>query len=341
MTIKKIRQSMAALMVAATCSSMTTTMAMANTEVNVGAIRLVSHSPTFIAYERGYFEEEGLDIDLAFFEAANALSVAVAGGDIGYGVTSITGSLFNLAQRGVVKVVAGALAEDPQVPGAVILASRQAYEEGLTEPAMIAGHSFGATTAGSSFHYMLSQIAQQEGFDLDSVQLRPMQKVGAIVGAVSSGQIDAWVVQPSIANRLLREDSAVKIGDYNAYDSDYQVTAVFTSTETAEEERAQTEAFLRALSRGVSDFNAAFVDRTASEEEVDELINIVHGYVSNSLPVEEFAPSLTEDSMRVNEGLSLSLESVQRQLEFLQDNGLISKDITVEMLVDDSYVDIH
>lgn len=340
MTIKKIRPSMTALLMAAASTAFSTT-TVANTDVNVGAIRLVSHSPTFIAYERGYFEDEGLDVELEFFEAANALSVAVAGGDIGYGVTSVTGSLFNLAQRGVVKVIAGALSEDQDVPGAVILASQRAYDNGLTEPSMIANHSFGATTAGSSFHYMLSQIAQQENFELDSVQLRPMQKVGAIIGAISSGQIDSWVVQPSIANRLLETGSAVKIGDYNAYDPDYQVTAVFTSTVTAEEERAQTEAFLRALSRGVSDFNAAFVDDTASQEEIDELIDIVHGYVSTSLPVEEFAPSLTEDAMRVNEGLSLSMASVQRQLEFLQENELISPDITVDMLIDDSYVEIH
>lgn len=310
----------------------------ADTEINVGALRLASQAPTFIAFEKGYFAEEGLDVDLKFFEAANALSVAVAGGDVSYGTTSITGSLFNLAERGVVKVIAGALSEDPDIPGAVILASKKAHEAGLTDPAAIGGHSFGATTAGSSFHYMLAEIAAKDGFALDSVQLKPLQKIGAIVGALSTGQIDAWVIQPSIAGKLLSDGSAVKIGDYNAYDPDYQVTAVFTSTAIAEGERAQTEAFLRALSRGVTDYNAAFVDKTAPEAEVGALVDMVHKYVSTDMPVAEFAPSLTEDSMRVNEGLALSTTSVAKQLKFLQDNQLVSDAITVEMLVDPSYV---
>lgn len=313
--------------------------ALAQTEINVGTLRLASHAPTFIAYEKGYFEEEGLDVDLKFFEAANALSVGVAGGDVHYGTTSITGSLFNLAERGAVKVIAGALSEDANVPGAVILASKKAHDAGLTEPSQIAGHSFGATTAGSSFHYMLSQIAAKENFELDSVQLKPLQKIGAVIGALSTGQIDAWVMQPSVANKLLADGGAVKIGDYNAYDPDYQVTAVFTSAKVATDERDTTEAFLRALSRGVTDYNAAFVDKTAPAAEVDALVGMVHKYVSADMPVAEFAPSLTEDSMRVNEGLALSVTSVGRQLDFLQDNGLVPESITVEMLVDTSYVE--
>lgn len=313
--------------------------ALSETEINVGALRLASQAPTFIAYEKGYFQEEGLDVDLKFFEAANALSVGVAGGDVHYGITSITGSLFNLAERGVVKVIAGSLSEASDVPGAVILASKKAYEAGLTEPSKIAGHSFGATTAGSSFHYMLSQIAAKDGFALDSVQLRPLQKIGAIVGALSTGQIDAWVMQPSVANKILADGGAVRIGDYNAYDPDYQVTAVFTSTKVADEERETTEAFLRALSRGAADYNAAFVDRAAPAGEVDALVGMVHKYVSTDLPVAEFAPSLISDSMRVNEGLALSVTSVGKQLDFLQDNGLVPDSITVEMLVDTSYVE--
>ncbi|MCA2013801.1 ABC transporter substrate-binding protein [Cereibacter sphaeroides] len=311
------------------------------TEITLGALRLTSHSPTYIALERGYFAEEGLEVELAFFESSAAMAVGVAGGDLDYGVTSITGGLMNLAQRGVVKVIGGALAEDPAVEGAVILASNAAYDAGLTEPSMLPGHSFGVTTAGSSFHYMLSRIAEGEGFEIGDVTMRPLQQVGAIVGAITSGQIDAWAIQPSIANRLVNEGAAHRIGAISDYDPSYQVTAIFTSTEIASEEREQTEAFLRALSRGVADYNAAFVDKTASQEDVDALIDIVHGYVNSDTPRETFARSLTEGSMRINEGLSLSTTSVQAQLDWMQAEELVSSDITLDMLVDPSYVETH
>lgn len=308
-------------------------------EITLGALRLTSHSPTYIALERGYFEQEGLQVSLSFFESSAAMAVGVAGGDLDYGVTSISGGLMNLAQKGAIKVIGGALAEDTAVEGAYILASNAAYDAGLTEPSMLAGKTFGVTTAGSSFHYMLSRIAAKEGFDISEVQMKPLQKVGAIIGALTSGQVDGWVIQPSIGKRLVTEGAAHKIGDFAAYDPTYQVTAIFTSTATASDKRDQTKAFLRALSRGVADYNAAFVDKTATDDEVAQLVDIVHKYVSVDTPTETFKLDLTEGSMRINEGLALSVSSVQAQLDWMQAEGLVGDDITVDMLVDASYVE--
>lgn len=313
--------------------------AVAAQDITLGALRLTSHSPTYIALERGYFADEGLEVELSFFESSAAMAVGVAGGDLDYGVTSITGGLLNLAQKGAVKVIGGALAEDPAVQGAMILASNAAFDAGLTTPSGIAGHSFGTTTAGSSFHYMLSQIAAKEGFDIGEVQMKPLQKVGAIIGAITSGQVDAWVIQPSIGRKLVDQGAAHEIGKFSDYDPDYQVTAVFTSTEIAENERAQTEAFLRALSHGVADYNAAFVDKTATREEADALIDIVHKYVSADVERDTFASDLINGSMRINEGLALSADSIEAQVEWMKSEGLVSDDIETGMLVDPSYVE--
>ncbi|WP_353474902.1 ABC transporter substrate-binding protein [Salipiger sp. H15] len=332
------RRGALALLLAGTTLGATTGFAAAE-GITLGALRLTSHSPTYIALERGYFADEGLEVELAFFESSAAMAVGVAGGDLDYGVTSITGGLINLGQKGAVKVIAGALAEDANVDGAVVLASNAAYDAGLTEPSKLAGKSFGITTAGSSFHYMLSRIAEKEGFAVSDVSMKPLQKVGAIVGALSTGQVDAWVIQPSIGKRLVAEGAARKIADFSAYDPDYQVTAIFTSTAIAEGERDQTEAFLRALSHGVADYNAAFVDKTASDDEVTELTAIVHKYVSVDVPDDKFAKDMTEGSMRINEGLALSTTSLQAQLGWMQAEGLVGSDITLDMFVDDSYVE--
>ena len=339
--MKKItmnRRQFVSLMGASLASTTISLPARADTKIVVGALRLTSHSPTYIALERGYFAEEGFEVDLSFFESSAAAAVAVAGGDLDYGVTAISGGLMNLAQKGVVKVIGGALAEDPEVSGHVILASNDAYEKGLTEPSKLAGKTFGTTSAGSSFHYMLGRIAAGNDIPMSDITMRPLQKVGAIIGALTSSQIDAWVIQPSVANRMIAEGAAKKIGDFSEYDPNYQVTAVFTSTSIAENEKAQTELFLKALARGVADYNAAFVDKTADAAVVDELIDIVHKYVNVDTPREAFAPSLTESSMRINEGLAMSTTSIANQLEWMQSEGLVDEAITLDMLVDSSYV---
>ena len=81
------------------------TTAQAQDALKVGALRLVSHAPTYIALERGYFDEAGLDVELVYFEAAQPMAVAIASGDVDIGITAITGGLINLAEKGAVKVI--------------------------------------------------------------------------------------------------------------------------------------------------------------------------------------------------------------------------------------------
>ena len=72
---------------------------LANTKLNVGALRFTSHAASFVAFERGYFAEEGLDVEFRFFEAAQPMAVAIASGDADYAVTAISGGLISLAEK--------------------------------------------------------------------------------------------------------------------------------------------------------------------------------------------------------------------------------------------------
>jgi NitT/TauT family transport system substrate-binding protein len=305
---------------------------------NLAVLHLASHAPSFIAFERGYFKEAGLDIELKFFEAAQPMAVAIASKDVDFGVTSMTGGLISLAEKNAIKVFGGALTEEKGVVGAVILASNKAYEAGLTEPSKLSGKSFGITTAGSSFHFMAYKIAKANNIALADIQLRPLQKLGSLVGAISTGQIDAWVIQPNIAKKLIREGAAKQIGVASDYMPNYQVTTAFTSTDNAAKERALTESFVKAYSRAISDYNAAFVDKTAGDAEREGIAKLVHKYVESDSPFETAKQNLIDGAMRVNEGLALSLGSVTEQLDWFKSEAMVKDTITPELLFDTSYV---
>ena len=80
-----------------------------NKKIKVGALRFTSHSASFIAKERDYFKQVGLDVEFEFFQAAQPMAIAVASGDIDYAVTAISGGLISLAEKGAVKVIGGVL----------------------------------------------------------------------------------------------------------------------------------------------------------------------------------------------------------------------------------------
>lgn len=306
----------------------------ADTKINVGALRFTSHAASFVAFERGYFKEEGLDVEFKFFQAAQPMAVAVASKDVDYAVTAISGGLISLAEKGAAKVIGGALMEEAGIDGQKILVSDKAFKAGITSPDKLDGMSFAITQSGSSFHYMGAKIAAKEGIKLS---YKPLQKVGAIIGALKSGQVDAWSIVPHIGKGLAKGGAVHIIGDVADYVPDYQVTVVFTSADNAANKRDLSEAFLRAFSKGAADFNAALVDKTAGDEAAEDMIKLIHKYVYADRPYEKAAPSIRNGAMRISADAALDTASVQDQLDWFKSEKLIKDSITIDTLVDASY----
>src|ERR1700712_5994643 len=96
-------------------------------KAKVGVLRLSSSAPVFIAQDKGYFKEAGLDIELKFFAAAQPIAVATTSGDIDFGVTALTAGLYNLAGKGTLKVIGGMSHERAGFPLIGYFASNKAY----------------------------------------------------------------------------------------------------------------------------------------------------------------------------------------------------------------------
>ncbi len=336
--IKLSRRNMLTLLGGTAAASLIASPAISlNRKIKIGALRFTSHSASFVALERQYFKEAGLNVELKFFQAATPMAVAIASGDIDYAITAISGGLISLADKGAIKVIGGSLSEEKGIDGQKILASDIAFKAGLISPAQLNGKKFGMTTAGSSFHFMGSKVAAKENL---SVKFKPLQKVGTIIGALKSGQIDAWSIVPHIAKALSKSGLIHIIGNIADYLPDYQVTTVFTSAKNAANERGMTNDFLSSFSRGVDDFNAAMVDKTLGQDGINDMVNIIHKYVYASRPLEKAAPSIINGSMRLNAGAALNISSITEQFDWFKSENLIKNHITLDKLVDQSYVKI-
>ncbi|MFW2367526.1 MAG: ABC transporter substrate-binding protein [Desulforhopalus sp.] len=317
------------------------TSAAAMDKIAVGALRFTSHAATFVAYERGYFKAEGLDVDIKFFQAAQPIAVAIASGDVDFGIAPISGGLINLAEKKAIKVIGGVLHEEPGIDGQMILASKKAYDAGLTSPAELKGKTFGITHAGSSFHYVAHKIADKEGFARSEIKVKPLQKVGVIIGALKSGQIDSWSIVPHIAKALAKGPNVEVIGRVSDYIPDYQVTTVFTSAKNAAGKKELVSRFLAAFSRGADDFNAALVDKTAGDAAAEEMIKLIHKYVYVDRPYEKAAPSIRNGAMRLNKDARLNITSVEDQLSWFKSEKLVSESASIDQLVDPSFAETY
>src|SRR6478752_1938998 len=96
-------------------------------KAKIGVLRLSSSAPVFIAQDKGYFRDAGLDIELKFFDAAQPIAVATTSGDVDFGVTAVTAGLYNLAGKGTLKVIGGMSREKAGYPLIGYFASNNAY----------------------------------------------------------------------------------------------------------------------------------------------------------------------------------------------------------------------
>ena len=81
------------------------------------------------------------------------------------------------------------------------------------------------------------------------------------------------------------------------------------------------------------------IEQTAGAEGAAEMVKLIHNYVYTDKTLEAATPGIVNGTMRLNEGAALNVASVRDQLSWFQSEGLVDADITLETLIDTSFVD--
>src|SRR5699024_4957049 len=295
----------------------------------------VSSVPFFWSRTQGYFAAEGLDAQFEFFTAAQPVAVAIASGDADFGVTAFTAGFFNIASKGALQVIGAQLHEVEGFEGSAILASNRAYDNGLTSVEDLPGHSFALSTTGSSFHYMIGQIADQLGFSLDDMTLRPMQSVGNMIGALRSNQIDSLIIVPHIAKPLVKSGNAHLLGWVSDY-APYQVGGLFTSTANVDKRADVVRRFVKAYQRGVADYRQAFMAGDPAMQK--KVVAMIHKYVYSDQPAAEADPKIRNGAMFITKDAALDADDVRAQVQWYQAHGLVGKAADPDTFINTDFV---
>ncbi len=308
--------------------------------VRLGLLQTLSPAPFYIAQERGYFRDAGLDVTFRFFQAAQPIAAAAVSGDIDVGVTALTGGFFALAGKGALKVIGGALHEEKGYEGSAILVSTKAFDAGLTSPAKLAGHSFAITQYGSSFHYMAGRIAEASGFDVKSLTFRPVQQVANMVAAVRSGQVDATIAIASMARPVAAAGEGKIIG-WAGDIVPYQITALFTTGRMIAEHPDILRRFAQAYARGVADYRDAFLrldaqGRPIRDATTEAAIPAIAKYVFTGDP--DAAAKISDGVGYYDPGGALDVADVIAQYRWFQAQDLVKGDADPKTLIDTSFL---
>lgn len=303
--------------------------------VKFGVFKVVGTAPVFLAEDKGYFAAEGLDVELVPFTAQEPLVLGIASGDLDFGATAFTGSFYNLAGQGALKIVGAFIHEAPGFQANTLIASNRAYEAGLKSPKDLAHHSAAVPEIGNPAQYGLSLVASKYGIDLDTIRFMPMGSNPNAVSAVVGGQADLAVVPISFARPSLQKGDA-KLVAYIGDETPWQLGGVLTSTKTANNRGDVVRRFLAGYKKGVEYYYDAFIAPDGARRDgphAEEVVALATKYTG-----------LPPDQVRIgiayyDRAARLDVKDVLRQIAWYKAHGMVRGEFDPKSVIDMRYVE--
>ncbi|MBX2997639.1 MAG: ABC transporter substrate-binding protein [Caldilineaceae bacterium] len=221
------------------------------TSVRVGYIPVTIYAPVYVADAKGYFAEEGIDVELMPVQGGSDNVVQLGAGNFDVAGGGISAGMWNAADRGIeFEIVAPLHAERPPLTTPLVV-SKARFESGeITSVADLAGKRVAVNAAGAATEYWLEKALEQGGLTLDDIELVAVgfREVGA---ALESGTLDAGMLGEPLTT--LAEDQGLIHRLTEDFLSDFTVTVLYYNKDWATANPELAAGFARAFLRGARD----------------------------------------------------------------------------------------
>lgn len=303
--------------------------------IKIGLSRLLSYPAVPIAIERGYFKQEGIDAKMVFFDSAQPISVAVASGDLDFGVSGLSAGFYTLAAHGQLRLIASSSGEEPGgFYNLTFLASNRAYNAGLKSVKDLPGHDIAITQVGTSLHYCIGLAAEKFGFPLSSVRVKPLQSNSNVISALRGGTVDAAVMPGTPTLTLVEKGEIKRLGWVADLVPGWFGSAAFTSTRLADKDGDLVKRFLIAYRKGAKDFYDAFATPDGKRKDgtgAPAMLALLSKFTHIPAAAIDRAVPYIDPEGRIDEA------DIAHQIAWYKSQNLLKGDVKASELIDTRY----
>jgi len=299
--------------------------------LGVAVLKLTSSAPLFIGMEKGFFKEQGIELDVQWFDAAHPIAVATASNKVAVGATGITASLFNMVAGGQnISIVADKGREQKGYSSSAILIRTDLWDAGAKSIEALKGKRIGITQAGSTFHYMIGRLLESKGLSLSDVELVPLGKVSALMAALQGKQVDGVILNEPNIGKVVKEGYGkliVQVGDV----IDYQTSGIFFSPDFMKDKETAIR-FLKAYIKSTRYYYDAVLTQKDGKvvpgKNYDEVIAITAKYTG--APPEDIKTGLPY----MDRDGKLLTSDIQTQIDWYAAKQMIEKPVPASKVTD-------
>ena len=295
----------------------------------VGHLSVLTNSPLYLAQEKGYFKEQGLNVRLESLPAGRDVLVMLSAGQFHVGTTTIGSATFNAWKRGMDVVAVATMSAfypDPKAPAVTpFVVRKKSIDAGEIKGIPdLKGKKCAINSRGVKTEFDLDKVMRQGGMTIDDIDLVTMP-FPDMVTALDTGAIYCAILAEPLTT--LAEDKGIAVRMAGNFAPGSQTLALFYNTRFARERRADAERFMVAYLKGIRDL---YGEGWRS----DENTAIITKYTRVAVPVLKKAvtPYVDPDGR-------LELASLREQQLFYMRRGTLAyKELINEAeMIDDSF----
>jgi NitT/TauT family transport system substrate-binding protein len=224
------------------------------TKLTVGVVPIADVAPIQLGIDKGFFQEEGLDVELHTGQGGAAIVPQVVSGDVQVGFSS-TPTLLAAAGEGLpIEIVAPAVGSPPRKEGrgenveGALMVGRKSAIRGYPD---LAGKTVAVNALGNVIDVTLNAALERHGVDHDSVE-RLEVPFPDMLAALDAGRVDAAFLATPFKT-IAEQSGKYRAVGFSIYEARPELihTTYFVSREWADGNEQVLERFLSALRRSM------------------------------------------------------------------------------------------
>ena len=273
-------------------------------ELTVGLMPSLDAFPIVIAHYRGYFEDEGLTVNLVPFSSAAARDAAVQAGELDVTTADLIAvGLF--VEAGLPMRATGLTG------GRFTLVTN----EGFYSIEDLAGETV-VISQNTAIDFILDQMIMRAGFDLDHIERSIVPAIPERMELLREGQVTAAVLPEPWATIAIADGL---YGIMNTIEMGFVPFIKAFTDNVLDNQPNEVRAFYRAYNRAID-----FLNATPLEDYFHIMVDVI-GFPADVVD-HLVLPEFTHNTMPADDVLEATIE-------WLQSRGLVSDDMTVDDLI--------
>jgi NitT/TauT family transport system substrate-binding protein len=299
--------------------------------MKVGVIGALSDAGIFIATDKGYFRDEGLDVELVPFKAAPQILPAIATGEVQASGSAITPALLNAIERGIAMKIVADKGQVAKGFGFAAIGIRSDLADRVHDFGDLKGLKFAVPGKGVSSATQLGIALKLGGLgptDVDLVELG----LPEMVAALSNRSIDgATLLEPFVALAVAKQVAVRWKGMEDFLPFKGQNGVIIYGQRFTEEQPEAAKRWMAAYLRGTRAYTDAVVAGT--DRAAIEAILAAHTPVKDPALYAKMAPTGFDPNGR------LEVQSLEADQDWFMQLGLQQRRADLGQIIDYQYVD--